>query len=140
MAIGFAIPMCYVSFILPTRIPPGRAVAVTVVVVLWLHGSIVFSRFLVITTLIAHISFRMSLVEVAPIGVVGIDIESPSSVLPCQGAVEVRETDVLVVLVSSQDILEVSIPTAPPSTVHVIATVHTQEVVASYCAAVRFSS
>ena len=82
MTIGFAIPMCYASFTLPTRIPPGRSVAVTVVVILWFPVSVVVGWFLVITTLIAHITFRMSLVEVALIAVVGIDIESPSPIFP----------------------------------------------------------
>ena len=59
------------------RIPPGRAVAVTVPVILWLHGSIVVGWLLVVSTLIAHISFRMSLIEVDLVAVVGVDIESP---------------------------------------------------------------
>ena len=59
------------------RIPPGRAVAVTVPVILWLHGSIVVGWLLVVSTLVAHISLRMSLVEMALVAVVGVDIESP---------------------------------------------------------------
>ena len=59
------------------RIPPGRTVAVIVLVVLWLHGSIVVGRLLVVSTLVAHISLRMSLVEVGLVAVVGVDIESP---------------------------------------------------------------
>ena len=57
------------------RIPPGRASSMTVVT-LWLHGSVVVWLF-VVSTLVAHISFRMSLVEVALVAVVGVDIESP---------------------------------------------------------------
>ena len=58
------------------RIPPGRAITVTVVT-LWLHGSIVVGWLLIVSTLVAHIPLRMSLVEVALIAVVGVDIESP---------------------------------------------------------------
>ena len=64
------------------RIPPGRAVAVTVPVILWLHGSIVVGWLFVISTLVAHIPLRMSFVEVTPVAVVGVDIESPSPILP----------------------------------------------------------
>ena len=62
--------------IILVRIPPGRAVAVTVPVILWLPVSIVV-WFFVVSTLVAHIPLRMSLVEVALVAVVGVDIESP---------------------------------------------------------------
>ena len=51
------------------RIPPGRTVAVIVLVVLRLHGSIVVGWLLIVSTLVAHIPLRMSLVEVALIAV-----------------------------------------------------------------------
>jgi hypothetical protein len=59
------------------RIPPGRYITVTVPVILWLHGSVVVGWLLIVSTLIAHIPLRMSLVEVALVAVVGVDIESP---------------------------------------------------------------
>ena len=59
------------------RIPPGRAVAVTVPVILWLHESIVVGWLLVVPTLIAHITLRTALVEMALPGIVAVDIESP---------------------------------------------------------------
>ena len=103
------------------RISPGRAITMTVVT-LWLPVSIVVWLF-VVSTLVAHIPLRMSLVEVGLIAVVGVDIESPRTVMPSQRTIEVGQADVLVILVSSQNKLEVSIPTAPPSTVHVVASV-----------------
>ena len=62
--------------IILVRIPPGRAITMTVVT-LWLPVSIVVGWLLVVSTLVAHITLRMSLVEVALIAVVGVDIESP---------------------------------------------------------------
>ena len=64
------------------RIPPGRAITMTVVT-LWLHGSIVVGWLLIVPTLIAHIPLRMSFVEVVLPGVVGVDIKSPRAVMPC---------------------------------------------------------
>ena len=62
--------------IILSRILTGRAISM-IVVALWLHGSIVVGRLLVVSTLVARISFRMSLVEVALVAVVGVDIENP---------------------------------------------------------------
>ena len=62
-----------------------------VLVALWLHGSIVVGWLFVISTLVAHISLRMSFVEVTPVAVVGVDIESPRTVMPGQRTIEVRE-------------------------------------------------
>ena len=59
------------------RIPSGRYINVTVPVILWLPGSVVVGWLLIVSTLIAHIPLRMSLVEVALVAVVGVDIESP---------------------------------------------------------------
>ncbi len=114
--------------IILVRISPGRAITMTVVA-LWLHGSIVVGWLFVVSTLIAHIPLRMSFVEVALVAVVGVDIESPRTVMPSQRTIEVGQADVLVVLVGGQDILKVSIATAPPSTVHVVTSVDTHHVV-----------
>ena len=34
-------------------------------------------------------------------GVVGVDIESPRTVMPCQRTIEIRQVDILVVLIGS---------------------------------------
>ena len=109
------------------RISPGRAITMTVVT-LWLPVSIVV-WLPVVSTLVAHISLRMCLVEMALVAVVGVDIESPSTPMPCQRTIEVGQADILVILVSSQNKLKVSIATAPPNTVHVVASVNTHQVV-----------
>ena len=70
------------------RIPPSRAMTMTVVT-LWLHGSIVVVWLLVVSTLIAHISLWMCLIEVVLVAIVGIDIESPGTVMPCERTIEV---------------------------------------------------
>ena len=57
------------------RIPPSQAVAMTVPIVLWLPVCIVVGRLLVVSTLIAHIPLRMSLIEVGLVVVVGVNIE-----------------------------------------------------------------
>ena len=60
------------------RISPGRAITMTVVT-LWLPVSIVV-WFFVVSTLVAHISLRMCLVEVALVAVMGVDIEIPRKI------------------------------------------------------------
>ena len=59
------------------RISPGRTIAVIVSVSFLFHGCVVVGWLLIVSTLIAHIPLRMSLVEVGLIAVVGVDIESP---------------------------------------------------------------
>ena len=49
--------------------------------------------------------------------------------MPSQRTIEVGQADVLVILIGGQNKLEVSIATAPPSTVHVVASVNTHHVV-----------
>ena len=49
--------------------------------------------------------------------------------MPCERTIEVRQADVLVVLIGGQDILKVRIAALPPNTVHVVASVDTHHVV-----------
>ena len=57
------------------RISPGRTI--TVSRLCGLPVSIVSSVLVIVTATIAHIPLRMSLIEVALVAVVGVDIESP---------------------------------------------------------------
>ena len=49
--------------------------------------------------------------------------------MPSQRTIEVGQADVLVILIGGQNELKVSIPTAPPSTIHVVTSVNTHHVV-----------
>ena len=85
-SVATAIVLSNLVVVVATRLAggvlPGRAIAMTVSVILWLHGSIVV-WFFVVSTLVARIPLRMSLVEVVLPGVAGVDIKSPRAVMPC---------------------------------------------------------
>ena len=72
---------------------------------------------------------RTSLVEVAAVGVVAVDVEHPAAALPAQWAIEVAEDCILVVLPCAQHIVEVSITAVPPSAEHVTCPVDAHQVV-----------
>ena len=60
----------------------------------------------VVSTLIACITLRTALVEMALPCIVAVDVKSPSTPMPCQRTIEVRQADVFVVLVCGQNVLE----------------------------------
>ena len=84
--------------IVAASIAPGRAAAVSASIVVGL---------LVVPTPVVCEHRRTSLVEVIPIGVVAIDVECHMAGIPREWTVEVRQPEVLVVLIGSQDELKV---------------------------------
>ena len=80
----------------------------------WLPVGIVGSVLVVIAALVSHVNLGTSLVEVAAVGIVGVDVESPAPIVPAQWTIEVRQTEILVILIGSQHIHEVSVPAIPP--------------------------
>ena len=76
---------------------PGRAISRLLV-------CIVGSCLLVVASLIAHKYRRTSLVEMAAVGIVAVDVEGPGTRLPCERTIKVGKAHILVVLISGQDI------------------------------------
>ena len=68
-----------------------------------------------VSTRVGHEYLRTVIVEMAPV-VVRIHCKRPSACFPCHGAIEVCQSDVLVVLPGVQHIAEVCIATIPPDT------------------------
>ena len=101
---------------------PGRAISRFV-------AGIVCVSLLVVASLIAHKYRRTSLVEMAAVGIVAVDVESPGPRLPCERTIEVGKSHILVVLIGGQDILEVCVTAVPPATKNVIPSVNTHQVV-----------
>ena len=58
---------------------------------------------LIVSTLVAYIPLRMSLVEMALPGIVAVDVESPSTPIPCKRTIEIGQADVLVILIGGQN-------------------------------------
>ena len=48
--------------------------------------------------LVACVSLGVAVVEMAPVGIVAVDVEGPATVCPAQRAVEVAQLSVLVIL------------------------------------------
>ena len=86
-------------------VPPSRAVPVSAGIVVGL---------LVVPTPVACKHRRTSLIEVIPVGVVAVDIERHMTVIPRKWTVEVRQPEVLVVLIDSQDELKVFVSPVSP--------------------------
>ena len=72
---------------------------------------------------------RTSLVEVAAVGVVAVDVEHPAAALPVQRAIEVAKGSILVVLPGGEHVAEVSVTAAPPSTEHVTSPIDAHQIV-----------
>ena len=122
------------------RISPGRAVAVGLLVVVMpgrrrrsrlVHISVGIEtiRLLVVAALVAYISLGASPVEVAPVRVVVVDVESPAAVLPSQRAIEVALVYEPLILPGCQNILQVAVATLPPGAVGIFLSIHTHQVV-----------
>ena len=95
------IPVVHIVTVVPiviSSIPPGRTIPM--IIPCRLPVCIVVGWFLVVSTPIASKSRGTSLVEVAPVGIVAIDVESPVAAIPTKRTVEVGNAHILVILIS----------------------------------------
>ena len=106
--------------VIAASIAPGRTAAVSASIVVGL---------LVVPAPVVCEHRRTSFVEVIPVGVVAIDVESHMTGIPRKWTVEVRQCEVLIVLIDSQYKLKVGVSPVPPRAVEVVASVHAHQVV-----------
>jgi hypothetical protein len=95
-----------------------------------LWGFVTYSG-LVMPTLVSYVYLGMCIIEMTSV-VVRVNGESKPTRLPCYGAIEVRESDVLVVLPCIENIAEVSVAAIPPDSEYIGAAVEIHKIIEIY--------
>jgi hypothetical protein len=90
-----------------------------------------YSGLVMLSTLVSYVYLGMCIIEMTSV-VVRVNGESKSTRLPCYGAIEVRESDVLVVLPCIENIAEVSVAAIPPDSEYIGAAVEIHKIIEIY--------
>ena len=99
---------------------------------LWAVFSVVMnSRLVMLSTPVSYVYLGTCIIEMTSV-VVRVNGESKSTRLPCYGAIEVRESDVLVVLPCIENIAEVSVAAIPPDSEYIGAAVEIHKIIEIY--------
>ena len=93
-----------------------------------LWGFAMYSGLVMLSTLVSYVYLGMCIIEMTSV-VVRVNGESKSTRLPCYGAIEVRECDVLVVLPCIENIAELSVAAIPPDSEYICTSVEIHQII-----------